>query len=162
MAKSEISKLLVKFDIEKKAYGGVIKLLFFLRTNPNLLNTMLRGIGENKMTKMKLREIIKEVLNEEDFNNTIHHKPKDLTRIGWIIINQRKNDGRPLYKLYSSDDTKWGATHRMGSGKYTESSPLFYTVPIKVMGPNRFKILGENEKWSRPYAYKEIEMKPYK
>ncbi|GJQ43834.1 MAG: hypothetical protein JETCAE03_33320 [Ignavibacteriaceae bacterium] len=91
-------------------------------------------------------------------NNKIYWKPKTLKKVGWIVISKSKNDGRPLYALYDTDDSKWGATYRMGSAKYSESSPLFYTVPIKIEG-NKFRILSENEKWSRPYAYQKIEIK---
>lgn len=91
-------------------------------------------------------------------NNKIYWKPKNLKKIGWIIINRGKNDGRPLYALYDTDDSKWGADYRMGSGRHPENSPLFYTVPIKVEG-NKFRILSENEKWSRPYAYFKIDLK---
>ena len=63
-----------------------------------------------------------------------------------------------MYALYSTDDKKWGAKYRMGSARYSETSPLFYTVPIKIEG-TKFRILSENEKWSRPYSYHKIEIK---
>jgi len=96
---------------------------------------------------------------KEDYDNSIYVKGKDLKRIGWIVINKRKNDGRPLYTLESGDDKSWGATYRMGTSKHSESSPLFYTIPIKVEGTNRFRMLTDDEKWSRAYAYEEIEIK---
>jgi len=113
-----------------------------------------------------IKEEIKKILKEkQDFrfealDNSIYAKPKNLKKIGWMIISKRKNDGRPIYKLYDSDDKKWNATYRMGTSKYAESSPLFYTVPIKVESSNRFRILqGDNGKWGRPYAYQKIEIK---
>lgn len=64
-----VTELFKKFDINKNAYGGVLKLLMFLRSNPTILNSALRGIGENKMTKADLRKIIREeikkILSEE-------------------------------------------------------------------------------------------------
>jgi hypothetical protein len=101
------------------------------------------------------KDYIPESINEET-DNSIYFKPKNLKKIGWIVINARKNDGRPLYDLYDTDDPKWQATHRMGTSKYPESSSMFYTIPIKIEG-NKFKILSENEKWSRPYSYEKIE-----
>lgn len=102
------------------------------------------------------KDYIPESINEYD--NSIYFKPKNLKKTGWIVINARKNDGRPLYDLYDTDDSKWQATHRMGTAKYPESSSMFYTIPIKIEG-NKFKILSENEKWSRPYSYEKIEIK---
>lgn len=103
---------------------------------------------------IKLKNLI-----HEDLDNSIYHKPKDLKKIGWLVISTKKNDGRPIYALYKSDPSYWGATYRMGRAKYTESSPLFYTVPIKIESSNKFRILDENEKWSRPYSYIELEIK---
>jgi len=94
--------------------------------------------------------------NMNKLDNSIYFKPKNLKKIGWMVISAQKNDGRPLYALYDFDDPKWGATYRMGSGRHSESSPLFYTVPIKIEG-NKFKILSDNDKWSRPYSYQKIE-----
>ena len=114
------------------------------------------------MKKSELRNIIKEEiihLLTEDYNNSIYVKGKDLKRIGWIVINKRKNDGRPLYTLENDDPKYWHATYRMGTSKVPENSPLFYTIPIKVEGPRRFRILMDDEGWSRAYAYDEIEIK---
>lgn len=109
-----------------------------------------------KMSELKnlIKEEIKNIL-KEDFNNTIYVKGRDLK----IVINKRKNDGRPLYTLESGDPKYWGATYRMGTSKVPESSPLFYTIPIKIEGPRKFRILTDNEGWSRAYAYDEIEIK---
>jgi len=104
---------------------------------------------------------LKNLLNEDDrFDNSVYHKPSDLKKIGWIVINARKNDGRPLYKLYIGDPKDWGATYRVGSGKFPEDHKLFTTIPIKVEGPRKFRFFqGEDEGYSRPYAYDKIEIK---
>ena len=104
-------------------------------------------------SSLKLKDLLK-----EDVDNSIYHKPKDLKKIGWIVINARKNDGRPLYAMYKGDPSNWKATHRMGSARHSENSKLFYTVPIKVEGSRRFRILGDDEKWSRSYVYEKIEL----
>jgi hypothetical protein len=102
---------------------------------------------------MKLKELL---TLKEDFDNLIYIKPKYLKKVGTIIINKKKNDGRPLYALYQSDPKSWGATYRMGSLKHPETSPLFYTVPIKIESSNKFRILNDDETWSRPYSYEKI------
>lgn len=109
------------------------------------------------------KDYIPESVNEDDvptnkYNNKIYFKPHNLKRVGWIVINRGKNEGRALYALYDTDDPKWNADYRMGSARHSETSSLFYTVPIKVEG-KKFKILSDNEKWSRPYAYDKIETK---
>jgi len=103
------------------------------------------------------------IFGEEDFptnkyNNKIYFKPHNLKRVGWIVISKGKNEGRALYALYDTDDPKWNADYRMGSGRHSETSSLFYTIPIKIEG-NKFKILSDNEKWSRPYKFDKIETK---
>lgn len=122
-----------------------------------LYNSIRLKVSGDELTKIQVPVNTDEPKTENinELDNSLYVKPDNLQRIGWLTINKRKNDGRPLYKLYDEDDPSWGATWRMGTGKYPEDHKLFYTIPIKIENEvgKKFRIMGEDEKWSRPYSF---------